>query len=163
MAAKKKARRKSAKGKKTGTRKPRTPKVESTETAPGVSTEGSPKQDGRARYTEEFKKAAVSRTLGNETATAVAKDLGVSVMSLRQWRRKFGGEGAGSPETANAAPKRRGRPPKRLGEPPKRLGRPPKASAAPKPTTGGIAGSLQAKLRQIDELKAEIRDLARQL
>ena len=163
MPAKKKARKKSAIGKKTGTRKSRTPKVESAETAAGVSTEDSPKQDGRARYSEEFKTAAVARILGGEKASAVGKDLGVSVMSLRQWRMKFGGEGAGSPATASAAPKRRGRPPKRLGESPKRLGRPPKASAAPKPATGGIAGELGAKLRQIESLKQEIKDLARQL
>ena len=158
MAAKKKARRKSAKGKKTGTRKPRTPKVESTETSPGVTAEASSKQDGqdgRARYSEEFKRAAVARILAGEKANAVGKDLGVSAMSLRQWKKKFGA-GAGAPAAGSAAPKRRGRPPKRLG-------RPPKAGGAPKPRSSGIAGELEAKLREIEGLKAEIQELARQL
>ena len=156
MATKKKVRKKSARSKKTGTRKPRTPKVKSTETAPGASTEASSKQDGRARYSDGFKKAAVARILGGEAATAVGKDLGVSAMSLGQWKKKFGIGAAGSLATASSTPKR-------IGRPPKRLGRPPKAGGAPKPATGGIAGEMETKLRQIESLKAEIRDLAGQL
>ena len=154
MPAKKKARKKSVKGKRTATRKPRTPKAEST-AAPGVSTEASSKQDGRARYSEEFKRAAVARVLAGEKAIAVGKDLGVSVMSLRQWRKKFGA-GAGAAAAASPSPKRRGRPPKRLG-------RPPKTGGTPKRKASGIAGEMEAKLREIEELKAEIQALARQL
>jgi transposase-like protein len=143
MAAKKKARKKTA-GKKTGTRKAggRAPKA-----APAAAA-GKP--DGRARYSDEFKKAAVARILGGETAKAVSGDLGVSAISLGQWKKKLGAARVKAPAAAGGAAKRRGRPRKA------------RAPAAPKAAVG-VAGKMEAKLRQIEQLKQEIKSLAGQL
>jgi transposase len=45
---------------------------------------------GRKRYSEEFKKQAIDLMVeGGKTAEDVSKSLGVSVWSLKQWRKMF--------------------------------------------------------------------------
>lgn len=45
---------------------------------------------GRKRYSEEFKKQAIDLMVeGGKTAEDVGKSLGVSVWSLKQWRKMF--------------------------------------------------------------------------
>lgn len=39
----------------------------------------------KKRYSEEFKRAAVARVLGGESAPDVSKDCGASVYSIRDW------------------------------------------------------------------------------
>jgi transposase len=45
---------------------------------------------GKKRYSEEFKKQAIDLMVeGGKTAEEVGKSLGVSVWSLKQWRKTF--------------------------------------------------------------------------
>jgi transposase-like protein len=82
-----------------------------------------PKSKARKNVDENFKVAAVQRLqTGNVPANDLAKELGVSIWSLRRWSRKYrkrtaAGEGAaGEPATFATAPEEL--PAKPSGEPP---------------------------------------------
>lgn len=47
------------------------------------------KRPSRASYSDTFKAKAVQRVISGETQTAVAKDLGISQVTLSSWKRKF--------------------------------------------------------------------------
>ena len=98
----------------------------------------------RPRQSDEMKKQVVDRLGAGETAVDLSKELGVSQVTIGNWKRKFAG--GGSP----------GRKPAR------KRGRKPAAASAPS-SSGTIVSQMDAKLRQIESLKKEIRSLAEKL